>query len=61
MKRLTEEECNECGAQMFVNSECDVDGMYFDGDELTCSECGATAFMTCEDGNAHITYNDPSE
>ena len=61
MKRLTEEECRECGAQMYVESENDEDGMYFDGDLLTCGECSATAFITCDDGSAYITYNDPSE
>ncbi len=51
--------CDNCGDDLEVLTESEVEGFVFDGDSVRCVECGATGYMNvCDDDDVRIEWHE---
>lgn len=68
MKKITRkpweyEQCENCGEDLTVLSECEEEGILQDGDEVECEVCGIVGTICCDSETPPYVsfYDDPAE
>lgn len=53
------DQCDNCGNDVEVLTDAGDEYVY-DGDEVRCVECGLTGWMSADEGDTWVNWNEPT-